>query len=79
MKVYYAGKHRESWEERRSSKCQRGYARNYLIPRVYALYATPENLKKLGTIQQELKAAEQKQYEELKKLAEKNSLCKADL
>lgn len=50
---------------------KRGYARNYLIPRVYALYATPENLKKLGTIQLELKAAELKQYEELKKLAEK--------
>jgi len=50
---------------------KRGYARNYLIPRAYAIYATPANMKKLGTIQEELKAAEEKKIGELKNLAEK--------
>ncbi|HNQ43576.1 MAG TPA: 50S ribosomal protein L9 [Candidatus Cloacimonadota bacterium] len=50
---------------------KRGYVRNYLIPRDYAIYATPVNLKKLGSIQEELKAAEEKQLTMLKNLAEK--------
>jgi large subunit ribosomal protein L9 len=50
---------------------KRGYARNYLIPREYALYATPANMKKLGQIQQDLKEAEEKKIGELKNLAEK--------
>lgn len=50
---------------------KRGYARNYLIPRDYALYATPVNLKRLGSIQDELKVAEEKKLAELKILAEK--------
>ena len=50
---------------------KRGYARNYLIPREYALYGTPANMKRLGAIQDELKAAEEKKLAELKNLAEK--------
>nr|MDK2851137.1 large subunit ribosomal protein [Candidatus Cloacimonadota bacterium] len=50
---------------------KRGYARNYLIPRGYALYATPANMKNLGKIQQDLKEAEEKKIGELKNLAEK--------
>ncbi|HQB98443.1 MAG: 50S ribosomal protein L9 [Candidatus Cloacimonadaceae bacterium] len=50
---------------------KRGYARNYLIPRDYALYATPYNMKRLGNIQEELKVAEEKKVAELKVLAEK--------
>jgi large subunit ribosomal protein L9 len=50
---------------------KRGYARNYLVPRDYALYATPYNMKRLGSIQEELKVAEEKKIIELKILAEK--------
>ncbi len=50
---------------------KRGFARNYLVPRGYALYATPGNMKRLGTIQEELQAAEEKKVGELKELAEK--------
>lgn len=50
---------------------KRGYARNYLVPRDYALYATPYNMKRLGNIQEELKVAEEKKIAELKILAEK--------
>ena len=50
---------------------KRGYARNYLIPRDFALYATPYNMKRLGSIQEELQAAEEKKISELKNLAEK--------
>lgn len=50
---------------------KRGYARNYLIPRAYAIYATPQNMKRLSLIQEELKASEEKKLAELKLLAEK--------
>ena len=30
---------------------KRGFARNYLIPRGFALYATPQNMKHLSAIQ----------------------------
>jgi len=50
---------------------KRGYARNYLIPRDFALYATPYNMKRLSSIQLELKEAEEKKIAELKNLAEK--------
>lgn len=50
---------------------KRGYARNYLIPRAYAIYATPQNMKRLSAIQEELKASEEKKLAELKVLAEK--------
>lgn len=50
-----------------------GFARNYLIPRKYAIYATPANLGKLGTIKQTLAAEEEKRMLALKLLAEKLS------
>ncbi|MDX9827860.1 MAG: 50S ribosomal protein L9 [Spirochaetia bacterium] len=50
---------------------KRGYARNYLVPRDYAIYGTPANMKRLGSIQDELKVAEEKKLAELKNLAEK--------
>jgi large subunit ribosomal protein L9 len=50
---------------------KKGYARNYLVPRAFALYATPANMKRLVTIQAELEADEEKKLLELKKLAEK--------
>ena len=50
---------------------KRGYARNYLVPRGFALYATPANLKNLNAIKNKLADEEQKLTEELKNLAEK--------
>ena len=47
---------------------KRGYARNYLIPRELALYATPQNMKQLGSIQAKAEEEEQKLLAELKKL-----------
>ena len=50
---------------------KRGFARNYLVPRGFAIYATPKNMKRLGEIQDNLKAEEEKRLSELKNLAEK--------
>ena len=50
---------------------KRGFARNYLIPRKYAIYATPSNIGKLSSIKENLAAEEQKRVNELKVLAEK--------
>lgn len=47
---------------------KRGFARNYLIPRGYALYATPANMKQVGDIQAKAAAEEEKLIAELKKL-----------
>ncbi len=47
---------------------KRGYARNYLIPRNLALYATPINMKKLGSIQAKAMEEEERLLAELKKL-----------
>ena len=55
---------------------KRGYARNYLVPRAIALYATPVNMKKLSSIQAESKADEEKKLLELKNLAEKIASAK---
>ncbi len=49
---------------------KRGFARNYLTPRGYAIYATPANMKNLSVIQNKLKEEEEKMLAELKKLAE---------
>ncbi len=49
---------------------KRGFARNYLTPRGYAIYATPSNMKNLAVIQDKLKVEEEKMLAELKKLAE---------
>jgi len=50
---------------------KRGFARNYLVPKQYAIYATPANLAKLTVIKENLAQQEQKRFEELKVLAEK--------
>ena len=50
---------------------KRGYARNYLIPRGFAIYATPYNMKKLEEIRKIAKAEEATRLEELKNLAAK--------
>lgn len=50
---------------------KRGYARNYLIPRDLAIYATPQNMKKLGDLKAKAAVEEEKRLTELKKLAEK--------
>lgn len=53
-----------------------GYARNYLVPRNYAIYATPANVKRIGNIQAQAADEEQKRITELKKLAEKIDAAK---
>lgn len=45
-----------------------GFARNYLIPRKLALYATPQNMKKLSSIQAQAAEEEARIMAELKKL-----------
>jgi len=50
---------------------KRGFARNYLIPREMAMYATPLNLKRVGDIRAKAVEEEEKRLTELKKLAEK--------
>lgn len=47
---------------------KRGFARNYLIPRKLAIYATPQNMKHLSAIQNQAAEEEEKLIEELKKL-----------
>lgn len=47
---------------------KRGYARNYLIPRDLAMYATPQNMKHLSAIQNQAAEEEEKLVAELKKL-----------
>jgi large subunit ribosomal protein L9 len=48
---------------------KRGFARNYLVPRDLAIYATPQNMKKLGAIQSQAAEEEQKRLAELNQLA----------
>ena len=50
---------------------KRGYARNYLIPRKYAIYATPKNMKRLDEIRSKASEEEALRLEELKNLASK--------
>lgn len=52
-------------------RVKRGYARNYLIPRRLAIYATPKNMKQLGSIQSQAAEEEAKLLAELKILDEK--------
>jgi len=47
-----------------------GYARNYLLPRKFALVATPMNLKKLETIKSDAEQQKQEKLAQLKALAE---------
>jgi large subunit ribosomal protein L9 len=55
---------------------KRGFARNYLIPRNLALYATPQNMTQLSSIQAKAAEEEEKLIAELKKLDDKiKGLC----
>jgi large subunit ribosomal protein L9 len=45
---------------------KRGFARNYLVPRDLAMYATPQNLKKLDTLKKQFTDEENKRLEHLK-------------
>jgi len=58
-------------------KVATGYARNYLLPKNFALLATPENLKQLGTIKkrdEKLKEKEKLSAEALKEKIEAISI-----
>ncbi|RQD76707.1 MAG: 50S ribosomal protein L9 [Candidatus Syntrophonatronum acetioxidans] len=48
-----------------------GYARNYLIPKGYAIEATPKALKDLEYQQKILERKEKEEFEKMKNLAEK--------
>ncbi len=50
---------------------KRGFARNYLVPRNMAIYATPQNMKRLSSIQNQAAEEEEKLLAELKKLDDK--------
>ena len=56
-----------------------GYARNYLIPRKYAIAVTTGNLKQVEVIKQRQFTAEEKRKERMLKLAEKLSRISVDL
>lgn len=55
---------------------KRGFARNYLVPRDYAIYATPQNMKNIESIKVKLVEVENKRFEILKALGEKVALQK---
>lgn len=50
---------------------KRGYARNYLLPRNFAIIATPKNIQKLESLKTESEAQEARKLNELKQLAAK--------
>jgi large subunit ribosomal protein L9 len=52
---------------------KRGFARNYLIPRNYAIYSTPQNLKNLESLKKQYADEESKRLEVFKKLGEQIS------
>lgn len=49
---------------------KRGFARNYLIPRNHAIYATPANMSRLSSIQSKAAEEEAQHIAELQKIAE---------
>jgi large subunit ribosomal protein L9 len=55
---------------------KRGYARNYLVPRNYAIYATPMNLKKLDGLKKQYADEESKRIEKFRILGEQISKLK---
>ena len=56
-----------------------GYARNYLIPRKFAIPATPGNMKQVEQIRRRQMTIEQKRKEKMQILAEKLSRVSVDL
>lgn len=55
---------------------KRGFARNYLVPRDYAIYATPQNMKNIESIKVKLVEVENKRFEILKALGAKVAVQK---
>ncbi|TFH44553.1 MAG: 50S ribosomal protein L9, partial [ANME-2 cluster archaeon] len=49
---------------------KRGFARNYLVPRNFAIYATPQNLKRLEGLKKQYADEESKHIEQLRKVAD---------
>jgi large subunit ribosomal protein L9 len=52
---------------------KRGFARNYLVPRSFAIYATPQNLKKLDSLKKQFNEEETKRLEQFRILGEQVS------
>ncbi len=52
---------------------KRGFARNYLVPRNFAIYATPQNMKKLEVLKKQFADDESKRLEHFKQIADKIS------
>lgn len=50
---------------------KRGFARNYLVPRNYAIYATPQNLKQLEALKKQFADEESQKIEQMKELGTK--------
>ncbi len=48
---------------------KRGFARNYLVPRHIAIYATPQNMKNLDTLKKQFADEENKKLEHLRQVA----------
>ncbi|MFO7660554.1 MAG: 50S ribosomal protein L9 [Candidatus Cloacimonadaceae bacterium] len=48
---------------------KRGFARNYLVPRDLAIYATPQNLKRLEGMKKQFADEESKRIEQFKQVA----------
>ena len=48
-----------------------GFARNYLIPRKFAIIASPNNLKKIANIEAEARAKADRKNEEYRQMAKK--------
>lgn len=57
---------------------KRGYARNYLVPRNYAIYATPQNMKSLEILKKQFADEESKRLEHLRKVAQQIAGIKLD-
>jgi len=52
---------------------KRGFARNYLVPRNFAIYATPLNMKNLDNLKKQFAVEENKKLEHLRQVAEQIS------
>jgi len=52
---------------------KRGFARNYLVPRNYAIYATPLNIKKQEVLKKQFADEDSKQFEYFKQIGDKIS------
>jgi large subunit ribosomal protein L9 len=52
---------------------KRGFARNYLVARNFAIYATPQNVKNLDSLKKQFAVEENKRFEYLKQIGEQIS------